>query len=155
MSNLNGFDATNVEPVPSYDPIPAGKYLAMIVDSQEKTSQKGHTYLSLEFEVIEGEFKGRKLWTNLNLQHPDPKTVKFARSELAEVCKAVGVLKPADSVQLHNLPLVINVKVAKRKDNDELQNRIKSYSPKAAAGQAAPAQQAPATSTTPPWRRPA
>ena len=155
MPNLNGFDANTVEPVSSnFDPIPAGKYLAMIVDSQEKTSQKGHTYLNLEFEVIDGEFKGRKVWTGLNLQHPDPKTVKFARSELAEICKAVGVLKPADSVQLHNLPLVINVKVTKRKDNDDLQNRIKGYAAKAAACQAAPAQQAPAGSTTPPWRRP-
>lgn len=150
MPNLNGFDANTVEPVSSnFDPIPAGKYLAMIVDSQEKSSQKGHKYLSLEIEVIDGEFKGRKLWTNLNLAHPNADTVKFARAELAEICKAVGVLRPTDTVQLHNLPMQITVKVTRRKDNDELQNRIKGYAPKAAA-QGQPQQ---ATGTTPPWRR--
>jgi hypothetical protein len=153
MSNLNGFDADAVEPVErNYDPIPAGKYLAIIRDSQEKTSKQQHAYLSLEFEVLEGQYRGRKVWANLNLNHPDPEVVKFARAELADICKAVGVLKPADSVQLHNLPLVITVKVMPRKDNGELQNRIRGYARKeSAAGQP---QQAPAASTTPPWRRP-
>jgi hypothetical protein len=151
MPNLNGFDANNVEPVPSFDPIPAGQYLAMIVASEEKTSKHGNKFLSLEFEVIDGPYKGRKLWTNLNLSHPNPETVKFARAELSEICKAVGVLKPQDSVQLHNLPMLINVKCANRKDTGELQNRIKGYALKAAAG--SQPQQAPAAGTTPPWRR--
>ena len=151
MPNLNGFDAGNVEPVPSFDPIPAGQYLAMIVASEEKTSKNGHNFLSLELEVLEGQYKGRKLWVNLNLSHPNPETVKFARAELANICKAVGVLRPADSVQLHNLPMLITVKCVNRKDTGELQNRIKGYTPKAAA--AGQPQQAPATSTTPPWRR--
>ena len=146
------FDANQVEPVErNFDPVPAGKYLAAIRDSQEKTSQKGFKYLSLEFEVLEGPYKGRKLWANLNLYHPDAEVVKFARSELANVCKAVGVLRPADSVQLHNLPMVIAVKCVNRKDTGELQNRIKAYEPKAASqGQPQQAQQG---STTPPWRR--
>jgi hypothetical protein len=152
MPNLNGFDAETVPPVErNYDPIPAGKYLAIIRDSAEKTSKQGHTYLNLEFEVLDGQYRGRKVWVNLNLNHPDPEVVKYARAELADICKAVGVLKPADSVQLHNLPLVITVKVQARKDTGELQNRVRGYARKeAAAGQP---QQAPAASTTPPWRR--
>lgn len=150
MPNLNGFDANTVEPVESnFEPIPAGKYLSVIRDSQEKTSQKGHTYLSLEFEILDGQYRGRKLWANLNLSHPDADVVKFARAELAEICKAVGVLKPADSAQLHNLPLLITVKVVNRKDTGDLQNRIRGYARKEAA-QGQP-QQAP--TSTPPWRR--
>ena len=150
MPNLNGFDANTVEPVQNnFEPIPAGQYLAMIVGSEEKTSQKGQRYLSVEFEVLDGPFKGRKVWTNLSLYHSDPEVVKFARSELANICKAVGVLKPTDSVQLHNLPLVITVKCANRKDTGELQNKIKGYAPKAAA-QGQPQQ---AAAATPPWRR--
>ena len=151
MPNLNGFDANNVEPVPSFDPIPAGQYLAMIVASEEKTSSKGNQFLSLELEVLDGQYKGRKLWVNLNLSHPNPETVKFARAELASICKAVGVLKPADSVQLHNLPMLITVRLANRKDTGELQNRIKSYALKAAAG--SQPQQVPAAGGTPLWRR--
>ena len=152
MANLNGFDANSVETVErNYDPIPAGKYMAIIRDSQENPSKQGNIYLSLEFEVLDGPYRGRKVWVNLNLNHPDPDVVKFARAELADICKAVGVHKPADSVQLHNLPMVITVKQINRKDNGELQNRIRGYSRKeAASGQS---QQAPAASTTPPWRR--
>jgi hypothetical protein len=152
MPNLNGFDAGNVEPVPSFEPIPAGQYVAMIAASQEKISSKGHSFLSLEFEVLEGPYKGRKLWTNLNLSHPNPETVKFARAELAAICKAVGVMKPTDSVQLHNLPMLISVKCVNRKDTGGLQNRIKGYALKAAAG-SQPQQPPPAAGGTPPWRR--
>jgi hypothetical protein len=68
---------------------------------------------------------------------------------LASICKAVGVLKPQDSVQLHNLPLVATVKCANNKETGELQNRIKAYARKEAA--AGPAQSA--STATPPWRR--
>ena len=151
MPNLNGFDANGVEPMPSFEPIPAGQYVAMVVASEEKTSSKGHKFLSLELEVLDGQYRGRKLWVNLNLDHPNPETVKFARAELAAICKAVGVLKPQDTVQLHNLPMLISVKCVNRKDTGELQNRIKGYAQKTAAQ--SQTQQAPANSTTPPWRR--
>jgi len=170
MPNLQGFDANAVEPVPSFDPIPAGQYVAMIVASEEKTSQKGFRYVVLEFEVLDGPYKGRKLWVNLNLYHTDPEAVKFARAELASICKAIGVLKPQDSVQLHNLPMLITVKCANRKDTGELQNRIKSYASRSAAPQGQfpqnqPGQpmqapptamppQTPAATAPPPWRRP-
>ena len=174
MPNLNGFDANNVEPVPSFDPIPAGQYVAMIVASEEKTSQKGFRYVVLEFEILDGQYKGRKIWVNLNLYHTDPDAVKFARAELAAICKAIGVLKPQDSVQLHNLPMLINVKCANRKDTGELQNKIKSYASRSAAPHGAfpqgqfpqaqpgtPIPQAPVAGTVPqtapasppPWRK--
>ena len=170
MPNLNGFDANAVEPVPSFDPIPAGQYVAMIVASEEKISKNGHKFLSLELEVIDGPCKGRKLWTNLNLNHPNEKTVLFARAELASICNAVGVPRPADSAQLHNLPMLITVKCTHNKDSGELQNRIKSYVSRTASAAAqgppprAPAQQPvqpqipgqpPVTPAagTPPWRR--
>ena len=60
-------------------------------------------------------------------------------------------MQPKDSVELHNLPLVITVKVKKREDTGELTNEIKGYAKKeSAAGQP---QQAPAAGNTPPWKR--
>jgi hypothetical protein len=75
--------------------------------------------------------------------------VKIARAELSAICRAVGVMAPKDSIELHDLPLVIKVKVKRRKDTEELQNEIAGYEPKdAVAGK--PVQ---ATTSTPPWRR--
>ncbi|MCC7409517.1 MAG: DUF669 domain-containing protein [Phycisphaeraceae bacterium] len=159
MANLNGFNAAEVEPTGSFDPLPAGKYLAAITESEMKPTKNGSgNYLQLTFTIVEGEFKGRVLWARLNLNNPNATAVKIARSELSAVCHAVGVMQPRDSVELHNLPLVITVKLKKRDDTGELTNEIKGYEPKAGAfgvsgGGGGQAQQAPVTSNVPPWKR--
>jgi hypothetical protein len=134
MASLSGFNAAEVEPSKGFDPIPAGKYPAMIVNSEMKPTQAGTgEYLKLEFEVLDGEFKGRKLFVNLNLENPNEQAVQIARAELSAICRAVNVLTPKDSVELHNLPLTIKVGIEKRKDTNELQNRVKGYEGKDAA----------------------
>ena len=152
MANLNGFNATEVEPTTTFEPLPAGKYLAAITESEMKPTKSGSgSYLQMTFTILEGEYKGRILWARLNLNNPNATAVKIARSELSAICHAVGVMQPRDSVDLHNLPLVITVKLKKREDTGKLANEIKGYAPKdVAAGQP---QQAPVASNTPPWKR--
>jgi hypothetical protein len=151
MANLNGFNANNVEPATDFDPIPAAKYLAVITNSEFKpTKNNSGNYLELTFQVIEGQYKNRLLWARLNLDHPNETTAKISRGQLSAICKAVGVLTPKDSAELHNLPLLINVKVKKRNDTGELVNEIKGYSAK----EAAPAQSsAPTAKGVAPWKR--
>lgn len=151
MADLTGFDANQVEPAGDFDPIPAGKYLAVITDSEMKPTKAGTgTLLQLTFQVIEGDFKNRLLWTRLNLENPNATAVKIARGELSAICRAVGVLAPNDSVELHNLPLVIHVRCKKRTDTGELTNEVKGYSKQETplAGAVAAA-----ANTTPPWKR--
>ena len=153
MANLNGFDANQVEPTASFDPLPAGKYVAAITNSEMKPTKQGDgAYLELEFTVVDGEYKERKVWDRLCINHPNAMTVKIARGNLSAICRAVGVMQPRDSVELHNIPLVITVKCKKRQDTGELTNEIKGYEAKAAAGGAQP-QQAPVGDNTPPWKR--
>ena len=152
MANLNGFNANDVEPTTSFDPLPAGKYLVAVTASEMKPTKAGDgSYLQLEFTVLEGEYKDRKLWDRLCLNHPNTQTVKIARGNLSAVCRAVGVMQPKDSVELHNLPLVINVKVKKREDTGELVNEVKGYDKKASS--VGPPPVAAATDNTPPWKR--
>jgi len=150
MAELNNFDAETVEPSVGYEPLPAGQYLAIITDSEMKPTQKGTgRYLALTFEVLEGPCQGRLLWARLNLENPNPKAVKMAHAELSSICRAVGVLRPTDSSQLHDLPLLVTVRCKKRADSDDLENVIKGYDKKeVTAGQ--PQQAAPGT---PPWKR--
>jgi hypothetical protein len=154
MANLNGFDANQVEPTGDFDPVPAGKYLAVITESEMKPTKSGSgNYLQLTFEIIDGPHKGRLLWARLNLDNPNATAVAIARAELSAICRAVGVLAPKDSVELHNLPLVIHVKCKKRDDTGELTNEVKGYSPKAALTESAVKPAAPAANATPPWKR--
>jgi hypothetical protein len=153
MADLRGFDASQVEPSTVFEPLPDGKYLAVITDSEKKPTKTGTgQYLQLTFQVVDGPYKGRNLWARLNLDNPNAKAVEIARAELSAICRAVGVLAPTDSVELHSLPLVIHVKCKKRDDTGELTNEIKGYSKKEApAPPAANAQ--PQANSTPPWRR--
>lgn len=152
MANLNGFNAHEVEPSAAFDPLPAGKYLAAITASEIKPTKNGDgSYLQLEFTILDGEFKDRKVWDRLCITHPNATTVKIARGNLSAICRATSVMQPRDSVELHNIPILITVKCKKRQDTGDLTNEVKGYEPKAAvAGQP---QQAPAASTTPPWKR--
>jgi len=150
MANLNGFNAANVDPATDYEAIPAGKYLAIISNSEMKPTKSGSgTYLELTFQVIEGQYKNRLLWSRLNLSNPNNQAVQIAQGELSAICRAVGVMQPKDSAELHNLPLQINVKCKKREDTGDVVNEIKGYAKKeAATGQ--PQQE---TTSTPPWAR--
>jgi hypothetical protein len=150
MANLQGFNANSVEPMAEFEAIPAGKYLAVITASEMKPTKSGNgSFLELTFQVAEGQFKGRLLWARLNLDNPNPLTVKIARSELAAICRAVGVMEPKDSCELHNLPLVVSVK--QKADSDgEVRNEVKGYAKRETANGAKPAQ---AVNPTPPWRR--
>lgn len=151
MAHLNNFNAQEVEPTMSFDPIPAGKYLAAITQTEMKPTKSGTgQYLQLAFTILEGEYKNRVVWARLNLDNANSTAVKIARSELSAICHAVGVMQPRDSSELHNLPMVIVVKLKKRKDSDELTNEIKGYERKESASQA---RQAPVTDNTPPWKR--
>jgi hypothetical protein len=157
MANLSGFDANRVEPSTDYDPLPAGKYLAVITESEMKPTKSGTgSYLQFTFEILDGQFKGRKVWARLNLANSNEMTVKIAQAELSAICRAVGVLAPNDSVELHNLPLVIAVKCKKRPDTGEISNEVRGFAKKETPQ---PTPSTPGTSPTPsangtpPWKR--
>ncbi len=154
MANLHGFDANQVEPSSDFEPIPAGKYLALITESEMKANKAGTgSYLQFTFQILEGPHKNRLLWARLNLDNPNAVTVQIAKAELSAICRAVGVLAPKDSVELHNLPLVIHVKCKKRTDTGEITNEIKGFSRKDGPATATTATAPPQANGTPPWKR--
>ncbi len=150
MANLNGFNANNVDPATDFEPIPAGKYVAIVTDSEMKPTKTGRgQFLQLTFQIIDGSYKNRMLWSRLNLDNPNAQAVQIAQGELSALCRAVGVMQPRDSIELHNLPLLVTVKCKKRDDTGDVVNEIRGYAKKEAAT-GAPQQE---TTNTPPWAR--
>ena len=148
--DLNGYNAEDVEPSKSFEPLEPGWYSAMITDSEERDTRAGNgSYLSLTFEVIEGPAKGRKLWANLNLNNPNEKAVEIAKRDLSAICHAVGVMRPKDSADLHHKPLAIHVKIDAK---DSSRNVIKGYRETGAKASAPKAAEKPAKAA-PPWQR--
>lgn len=111
MASLN-FDANVIQPDNSFDPIPAGWYNAVIDESEMKPTRDGSgAYLALRFNIIDGQYAGRKVFTRLNLRNQNPVAQDIAQKQLSTICHAVNVLQIQDSSQLHALPLQIRVKV--------------------------------------------
>jgi hypothetical protein len=128
MANLAGFNAAEVAPNEGFDVIPPGEYEACITASEMKATKDGTgSYLNLEIQILNGQFQNRKLFEKLNLVNRNETAVTIAKGTLSAICRAVNVLTPNDSSELHNLPLRISVGVEKRKDNGEMTNRIKSF----------------------------
>jgi len=110
--------------------IPAGDYLAHIVKSEMKQTKSGNgSYLSLHFTVLEGEYKGRMVFTNLNLDNPNPVAVEIARKELNSICDACEMQDVTDSEELHQVPLVVVVKIKKATAQWPEGNEIGGYKP--------------------------
>jgi len=150
MATLN-FNANEVDPAVGFDPIPAGSYNAIITESEMKQTKTGAgRYLQLTFQVIDGDCKGRLVWARLNLENPSEMAVKIARAELSAICRAVGVMAPKDSLELHNTPLTIRVACKKRDDTGEITNEIKGFE---SAGGTRPVAPTAAAGSTPPWKR--
>lgn len=124
--NLSGFNAAEVEPQ-SFEVLPAGDYDVAIVGSVVQATKAGDgKYLSLELQILNGPHKGRKLFDLLNLWNPSPKAKEIAQGTLSAICRAVGVLTPQDSQDLHNKPLVATVKIRKDEQYGD-KNEVKGY----------------------------
>lgn len=133
MARIN-FDANEVEPSQEFKPIPSGKYLAIITESEMvENSKKTGFFLKLAFQVVEGEHKGRILWARLNLKNPNETAVQIAQGELSSICRAVNVMTPDESQELHDLPLMITVKLERRSDTGDDANVIKGYGPRSSS----------------------
>lgn len=111
MSQLN-FDARQVDPQQSFEPIPAGWYNMMIVESEMKPTSNGQgAYLQLSLKVVDGQYAGRQVFDRLNLQNQNPVAVEIAYKRLSAYCHATGVIQVQDSQQLHGIPLKARVSV--------------------------------------------
>lgn len=129
MGNLEGFNAHEVSPEVGFEPVPAGDYIMIITESLFKPTKAGDgEYLQCTLEVIDGEYKGRKVFARLNLKNKNDTAVRMARAELSAICHAVGCMQPKDSSELHGIPMLVTLNVIQRKDRPgEYSNEIKGY----------------------------
>lgn len=129
-----GFNHENVEPSVGFDVLPAGKYIAQIIQADDKELKNGNGRMTaVRFEITEGKFAKRLFFANLCYKHTNPDTQRYAQADIKAIinaCLGAGA-QCTDWEQLKNIPIEISVKVSRRKDTDEMQNEIKGYKPKA------------------------
>jgi hypothetical protein len=157
MPQGKAFDSSKHEDMDSFEPLPKGTYPAQVVKSEIKPTKAGTgTRLVLHIQVINGEFKGKTIFSGLNLENPNQQAVEISQKELATLCRAVNVLNLQDSEQLHNIPFMVSVTVKPAKGDYPPSNQITGYAPysEKLAGQAtepSKPQTKKASGSTPPW----
>jgi hypothetical protein len=81
----------------------------------------------MTFEILDGQYKGRKVWENLNIQHTNEDTQRIAQSQLSALCHAVNVIKLEDTAALHFKPVKVKVVVREAQGQYQASNNIKGY----------------------------
>lgn len=142
------FDPSTVETREGFDGelLPAGNYLSVITASAVKdTKDKTGKYIEIEETIQQEGYRGRKVWTNLNVRNKSEKAEKIGQEQLKELLIALGRAdrKMTDTGQLHGIPHVIKVFVEKDESGRYSdKNGIKGFLP-ASKGAGSPAQPRP------------
>lgn len=130
MADLNMGELYTEEPELSFEPVPSDDYIAVISDSEKKVTAEGaKERLNLTWDIVDGNFKGRKVWEGLNIKNPNTKTEIIARRSLSEITR-IAQINPTDlvdSAQLHSIPMKIRVVAIDKNDGYGMKNEVKRH----------------------------
>ena len=88
---MSFLDVTN-DAAASFAPLPVGKYNVNCLSAEVKeTKAKTGEYISVTFEVMEGPFRNKKLFTTFNIKNPNPKAVEIGRGQLKSFMENAGL----------------------------------------------------------------
>lgn len=108
-----------------FEPLPKGDYLMEITESDYKeNSQKTGHYVMLKRVVLEGKYKGRVLYANMNIDHPNSSTREIGSKEFSASCKACGFITVEETSELHGIPHMVSLAVVPGQKDAPDRNKI-------------------------------
>lgn len=119
-----------------YPLLPDGDYVVVMDRVSENPTKKGDgSYVKASFKIGEGEFKGRLLFNNFLINHPNPKASQIGKEQLDKCLKALGVYNGFagvghDTTQLESFlgkELIVNVGVEEGTNGYKDRNKIKKW----------------------------
>jgi len=143
MASITGSynpEATPAEASSLYIPLPAGEYTLEIVESDYVSTSNGlGMVLKCKAQIVGGDYDQRPYYLNYNLENETPETgtitQEIGQREFAGLRRAVGVLAPDDTEQLHFKPFRVKIGVQEKKikvngvkrGTGEMENTVKQY----------------------------
>lgn len=111
----------------SFEPLPVGDYKARLTEFNIKPNKAGTgTNGSAVFEIINGDYKKRKVFHTFLIEHPNDKAVGFSNNKLNKLLAACGSESTIEDLgfdysqvmdESGEMPIVIGV------DTNEYENR--------------------------------
>jgi hypothetical protein len=139
MAKLPGkFNPKDHSEMNTFDALPVDDYHCKVKTSELKDTKakkeaaelgekiKGRM-ISIQFEVMSGEFKGRQIFTNLNIENEKAVTEKMAYGELTSICNACGVGAIEDTDEIHGKELMLSLKIVAKTKKFPASNSITKY----------------------------
>ncbi len=124
------FDANTVAPAAAMQAVPSGWYSVAIADAEVTLNDGGNgRRLAIEFTILEGQYKGRKIFDGFNIVHSNAQAQKIAQEQFSTICHATGVYQVADVSQLVNKTLQIKVDVEGERWVDADKNKVDANTP--------------------------
>lgn len=119
----NGFATDSVEPQSDYEALPPGKYPIAIEKAEVRMTKAGDgNYIWLEMRVLDGKYKSRMVWDQINIVNPNAQCVQISLRTLAALGQAIGIPSITDTDQLLGQVCIAHVKT-----KDE-RNNVRTYS---------------------------
>ena len=115
------FDGSNVDTkvLDSIGMIPDGEYKCVTSLCEKKRSDKDASvaFMKVEFEIVEGDYMGRKVFNNFLFMHSSEKAVRIGKARFKNLCIAatgIALLERADDI--YGKPIFLKLENKTQKD---------------------------------------
>jgi hypothetical protein len=130
-------DLSNVKVEDGFDVLPEGKYVCSITNVEVKDTKAGTgQYVKTELTVVDGEAKGRKIFSQFNIKNPNMEAVAIGMKQLKQMLSNSTYPNPekVDLTKLTGTVVGVKTKITKSTDFGDKAEVHYFFTPKAQAG---------------------
>lgn len=140
MSNLTGLGLSEVQ-ADDFSALPKGNYRCVVTEAEIKPTKTDPTVntLALKIEIIDGQYKGRLIFENLNLWHKNPQVVEISKKKLKSLSDSLDFGEDGVSDTSELINKVTIMRLACKNDENNVNGFLKDDGSAATTTQAAPA----------------
>ena len=110
-----------------FSPLPVGEYLCVISDCELRETNDGTgKYLSLKWQVMEGDYEGRIFFENINIQNKSEKATQIGLSVLGEISKCI-MTKISKTEDLIDKICTVSLGIQPASGQYEASNKVKKH----------------------------
>jgi hypothetical protein len=118
----------NTVNAPGHTLMVPGDYIIEIIESDYVANARGNGMdAKFQCQVLGGAYAGRSFYINLNLEHENQQAQDIAQRDFALLRRAVGVMAPQSTLELHYIDFKVRIGVKPRQDTGVMENLVTQY----------------------------
>lgn len=112
--------------------LPEGRYLCVLKSCEVVNARTdANTFMfSNEFEVVKGDYEGRKIYSNIVFRHTNPRAVEIGMARMKQLVMSITG-KPVIDSAAEIVGQLVHVTIDHKKDKDgKVSSEVSKYEPK-------------------------